>query len=374
MVEFYLDLSIFVAPKTKPKMKMKKRIILAAIGLFAMLGTSMAQTSVTPVDSTGVKPNCVAYYLPKTAVKVKVTVALCHEKPGPFANYAQRFLGIDKVITTESTRWELREVALEASQLPDETKQYQISVNSRSTAQNITVSADGIIKGVNLKASQEQPAPKTYRKEDKTKPSADPDYSVLGEDALVAGSIPKMAEMAARQLYRIRESRADLLAGEGDHTPDGKALKQMLEELDRQEQALVDLFVGKRVEDVKVVTYTKAPDQEIDHEVICRFSTSEGLVGIDDMVGRPLYITIKRQTPAAAAQPQKKAPRACGLYYNMPVKANVEVTDGDEVNAKASISMAQFGTVNHLPATLFNGTATVVRFNGAGAVVSIDQP
>lgn len=370
MVDFYLDLSIFVAPKIETNKTMKKRIIFVAIGLCAMLGTAVAQTSVIPVDSSGVKPNCVAYYLPKTAVDVIFDMNHIKEKPGPFMNYAARFLGISDVITTESDRWEIGEVTLDSHGVADETKHYQIAVNNKSTASNITITDDGVIVGVNLNDYSQRKNRNNTRKPSAPK-SVEPDLSVLGEDALVAGSIPKMAEMAAKQIYRIRENRADLLSGESEHTPDGAALKRMLEELDKREQALVALFTGRRVVEFTTIVHTLVPQQEMENQVVCRFSTVEGLVGADDMSGSPIYITLKQQQNNT--QQTKKATRVCGLYYNVPAKVSVVVTDGNEELVRSSFDVAQFGTVNYLPASMFNGAAVVVKFSETGAIRSIDQ-
>lgn len=365
-----MDLSIFVALKTQTKMQMKKSIILAAVGLFTTLGTMVAQTSVTPVDSTGVKPNCVAYYLPKTSVDVVMEMEHVKEKPGPFMNYASRFLGITDVITSEADRWEIGQVAIKHHSVADETKCYQIAVNGKSTASNITVNDDGIILGVNLKEETKKERNNNNRKATASQ-SVEPDLSVLGEDALVAGSVPKMAEMAAKQIYRIRESRADLLSGETEHTPDGQALKQMLEEMDKREQALVALFVGRRVVEKKTVVYSIVPTQEMENHVVCRYSSVEGMVGADNMVGSPIYLTLKLQQ--TVAQQTKKPSRICGLYYNVPARVKAVVTDGEEELAKGTFDVAQFGAVNYLPAAMFNGTATMVKFSEAGAVTSIDQ-
>lgn len=47
-----------------------------------------------------------------------------------------------------------------------------------------------------------------------------------------------MAEVAAKQLYRIRESRLNLVTGEVDELPaDGESFKLIIQQLDEQEAA-----------------------------------------------------------------------------------------------------------------------------------------
>ena len=50
------------------------------------------------------------------------------------------------------------------------------------------------------------------------------DASVFSEELLMAGSTAKQAEVAAKQIYRIRESRMNILTGDADNLPpDGEA-------------------------------------------------------------------------------------------------------------------------------------------------------
>ena len=52
------------------------------------------------------------------------------------------------------------------------------------------------------------------------------DASVFSEELLMAGSTAKQAEVAAKQIYRVRESRLNILTGEADNLPpDGEAMK-----------------------------------------------------------------------------------------------------------------------------------------------------
>ena len=71
------------------------------------------------------------------------------------------------------------------------------------------------------------------------------DYSVLSEDALGATTEEKMAEMAAKQLLDIRESRMELLTGDTERGYDGASLQKVLDQLETTERKLTELFVSK---------------------------------------------------------------------------------------------------------------------------------
>lgn len=54
-----------------------------------------------------------------------------------------------------------------------------------------------------------------------------------------------MAELVAKEIYNIRESKNALVRGQADNMPkDGAQLKLMLDHLDEQEQAMTEMFSG----------------------------------------------------------------------------------------------------------------------------------
>ena len=93
----------------------------------------------------------------------------------------------------------------------------------------------------------------------------------MSEEILAAGSTAKMAELTAQDIYEIRESRNMLVRGQADNMPkDGEQLRLMLNQLDKQDQALTSLFTGTHSKDTTEYTFTIVPDQEIKRDVLFR--------------------------------------------------------------------------------------------------------
>ncbi len=70
----------------------------------------------------------------------------------------------------------------------------------------------------------------------------------LTEEILMASSTAKMAELVAKEIYQIRESKNALLRGQADNTPsDGAQLKIMIDNLNQQEDAMTKMFSGSNV-------------------------------------------------------------------------------------------------------------------------------
>lgn len=191
----------------------------------------------------------------------------------------------------------------------------------------------------------------------------------MTQEILSAGSVAKMAELCAQEIYDIRESRNALVRGEADNTPkDGAQLQLMLNQLAQQDQALTSLFAGTEHTTHEVFSLTYDPRQETNKEVLFRFSHKLGILAADDLAGDPIYISLKctETLPQAVADEQvakKKAKMEKGIYYNVPVRAKLTVFDSDKEYTTMETPMGQFGSVEILSNLLFDKkTTTKVTF------------
>ena len=115
---------------------------------------------------------------------------------------------------------------------------------------------------------------------------------VLTGDMLVSESTAKRAEMAAQQIYKIRESRTNYLTGEADVMPDGQALKLILAQLDEQEQTLMALFTGIVQKETAFKSFDFVPADDTNNEIVFRISVFNGIVDKTDHSCLSLYLTL----------------------------------------------------------------------------------
>ena len=200
----------------------------------------------------------------------------------------------------------------------------------------------------------------------------------LLEEQVMAGSVAQMAEGTAKQIYRIRETRLNILAGDVEHVPaDGKAMELVLNELDKQEQALVALFVGK----TQVTHHTHAvryvPEESVEKEVVCRLSAHNGIVDKNDLSGEPLYLTLvaKKQTLLPAGYRDKTTPLLSQIHYNLPGEAQVTLTFKGKQMAEQTVAVAQYGVAIPLAHELFTGKSTpiITISEDTGNILSIEK-
>ena len=334
----------------------------------------IGQTSVTPFDASKDYLNGIVYSLPKTQINITITARCTIEKPGPFYQYAERYLATKDIITINNETWTVENIDIHTSAIADPNRTFQVAIDTRGVANNITYTHDNIIAGINIESDMPNMSDKSENSSFLIPNSSlNFDYSVLNEDALVATSIPKMAEMVARQIYHIRESRTALLSADLDQIPDGKALKQMLARLDHDEAELVAFFTGKSHSFTVTKTYTITPDDDLNDYVIARISTTEGLTEAGNVIGEPIYLNIKgTYYNAPFADPkQEKAPK--GFYYNVPGKAIISV-DFEDIHKTTTLPIAQFGYTTPLNAALTNSKTARITFNPElGTITKIEK-
>lgn len=313
-----------------------------------------AQTSTGPYFP-GATAEGAVYFLPKTAIRVAVKIEKSVYTPGEFATYAERFLRLNGVGTEPSTVYRILSVTQTAIGVRDTAKAYVVKFNNKTAAINVAQTEDGVLLAVNGEGSP-QVIPTPFQAAPKPAP-VNPRL-FLNEEIAAAGSVAKMAELTAQEIFDIRDSRSQLIKGQADFMPkDGEQLRLMLQQLDVQDRALTSMFAGTTVRDTTEEVIIVTPERELQSETLFRFSKHFGLVDSDDMSGSPYTISIKNlsQSPATdegAARRKRKAEN--GLYYNVPGVIRSTLHHGNDIISEEEYPAGQFGSVELLSGDLFN--------------------
>ena len=349
----------------------KKNIVLLSALLFSV--SAIAQTEVTTGIMRG-KDYGVTYVLPKTEIELTVQATKHIYTPGEFSKYADRYLRLTNVSSEPKTYWTLDKIQTAVVGIPDKENVYFVKMKDKTVAPLIELSKDGIVYSINmpLGSGQKKAAPATPKAADNT-PYVNP-RSFLTEEILMANSTAKMAELVAKEIYNIRESKNALLRGEADNMPqDGTQLKIMLDNLNLQERAMTEMFSGTLKEEPQTFTIRLTP-KEMNNEVAFRFSKRLGIVANDDLAGEPYYISITDlKTPAIPEEDSKK--KVDGVAYNVPGRAHVILTGNNKKIFDGELPVTQFGTIEYLAPVLFNKNSTIkVLFDTAtGGLIKVDR-
>lgn len=351
-----------------------KRICSLVI-LAACTTMSFAQIMSTPLNKADDKAEGLIYSLPKTVLVIEVETRKIQEKPGIYFPYAERYLGISNVCQQESVRYEIVGVNVTSKAVPDLQNTYVISTGKAKTPQTVELTSQGFLKSIGhpaLCTRKENPTQKTV-------PAVCEDHyqsletSVVTLEMQQASSTAKMAELAATQLFNLRDTRINLLTQDIDKTPaDGRSYEIILGELNRMEKYYTELFTGKQTETTEKTTFEYDP-QKNGEEILFRFSQLKGIVEKTNLGGDPVFINLQKESGTladVAKTPTDDPKKVYSVYYRIPGKALVKVSNGKEVFCNESIPVAQFGRIMNLP----EGAVTNAVFcPKTGAIVRLEK-
>lgn len=296
-----------------------------------------------------------SYYLPKTALKFTLLIEKTTFTPGEYADYAISYLKESESVLDAKTTYRIIDIKMQPVGVPDTAKYYMARMSPKLTISKVYMNKDGVLRSVNV-----EPSPikedEVFVPSPKPAPLRPRDY--MSETILAAGSKAKMAQLCAEDIYDIRNSRNELTRGNADSMPkDGEQLRIMMAAMDKQEQALLQLFEGTTSCDTIQTTLTICPEREVDRRAIFRFSEAFGLVDADDLSGAPYYISVAdmHQTPedTRTEKEKQKQKDETGLFINVPGRAHVTLNKEEKKVAEYDIPFAQFGRVENISAVMF---------------------
>ncbi len=296
----------------------------------------------------------ISYTLPRTVMRFTVKVEKTTYTPGRFAVYARQYLRKD-VGQEQTIGYRIIGIDMGIEAQADTAKHFTLLTDKRHTIAQVSRAIGGQLLAINAEARMPETTVPTFTPAQKPAPLNPNDY--MSEEILSAGNQVKMAELTAREIYDIRDSRNQLNRGEADYMPqDGAQLQLMLRNLDQQEHALASLFEGTTERDTTWTTLYYTPQKE-GRDVLFRFSQRLGLLEADDYAGEPYYITIADQhtatAPLTASDPKKEDKNDIGLRVAVPTQIKVSIASPNTSLVEYTVAAPQMGYVESLSGELF---------------------
>ena len=357
---------------------MKGKISLFAVLIIGILTASAQET----VRINAVKANNygVTYSLPKTSFVITLKIKKTTYKRGDFYPYAQRYLNIDP-ITENRTVYSFEDLKITNKGIPDKTNSFLIEFRPNTLEPFVFLTKDGLICSVNADPELE----KTIEPEAPTHSESPTDpRRFLSEEVLMAGSTAKQAELIAKQILDLRRSRNDILVGEADNMPpDGAAYKLVMDQINIQEKALTEMFSGTVETETFSTSLSIVPEKDnINRQVIARFSEKLGLLDADNLAGAPIYLSLTSKTPKIEsvlsdkelAKLEEKFSQ--GLVYNIPGKANLKIEFNNRTIKDIEADIVQYGSKEVLTKKMFDNNKKPIKiifYPDLGAIKQIIQ-
>ncbi len=349
--------------------------IILSVGFFPI--NSFSQTRVHAYQP-GVTATGITYFLPITKLRISVTAKRTIYKPGEYHDFATLYLRLNNVAENTYSTWEINSIKIEPYGVANKEQAYSIEFKKKSIAPLVGLAPDGRLLSINTAAPDETPL--TMPSVTPGKADAENGTDFMTAEILSAGNRAKMAELAAGEIYDIRENRALLSKGQADFMPkDGEQLRLMLESLDKQEAGLLSLFKGTYSEETHVFVFDYTTNNETTADLLFRFSKHYGIVENDDLGGTPYYISVidNRSLPTEVAEPGKAMKGVeKDVRYIVPGSAQIKIFNNNgRALVDTNIQMAQFGRVEYLGGELLRKDATTkLQFSPVtGGIVSITK-
>ena len=316
----------------------------------------------------------VAYSLPSTVISLEVEALQEKFYAGPYAKYAEKYLGI-KVRQKDETTYQLVQISMTPSVEADQSERYLLAVEKGNIdASFLKLSTMGLVsfadavaggetkwrfpartsgdfsdKGVSSNLTSE--ATVLYKNDRK-----ESEYNKVSvqQNMIVAKSPEKKASETADMILNLRKQRLQIVTGDTDATYSGEAMAAAIDELTRLEKEYMTLFTGYSETQVQKMNFEVIPDAERETQryVSFRLSDTAGLVPADNLSGKPIVLELIPQELAQLEEPavkdSKKTP-AVNAYYRIPAICTLKLTEGVDILLQSRIPVYQLGVKASLP-------------------------
>lgn len=327
------------------------------------------------------------YFSPKNTVVLDFTYTIEKQERGIYADYAKKMLGIQDAVQETKSVYSIQDVHIGLSTETDYSRPHKISLENDLLSQWVSINEKGLLLGYNVSPKEKSNVKKPNKPCERRCIPSSPTVAPLGEDALENVLLKEQAQAVVKQILGLRETRMFLLSGEVEHVPaDGESMKQMLAALDKQEQALTELFTGKKCKNTehKIVRVTPdilAADENGIQEQTGFFSPGNGFTDGENVDADSIKIVMCLHRPViqkpvvTKKHKKKKAPEVSQIVYNLPGNADIQVEWDGRILAQRTMPIAQLGVDVPLAKSLFTGAELphIVFSEKSGNIVSISK-
>ena len=295
------------------------------------------------------------YTLPITAFQIDVEAVKEVKVAGPFSKYAKIFTSEQNVVAKDEVAWTIEKVSVRPYCVPDPDNKYLMQLKPGSTT-FLSVAEDGMLLAINKEVESPELETATQNIIIGTPVKGNEYLEFVNEDFIAAQSSYKKAQLLAEELIEIRDAKISLTRGTADAMPsDGRQLELMLASLDNQENALTNAFTGASWKEKIVSSYTFIPEEDGKY-ILCKLSSTDGLIDPKSKSGEALYITVtttqEAQLPADSKGEVKKVPKDAVMYC-VPGFAQISISYAGKNLYQKEHALSQMGLTFGLNPSIF---------------------
>ena len=340
--------------------------LILALALMALPVVASAQKKSDP-------EGFLTYSLPSTTIVLEVEAVQEKFYVGPYARYAEKYLGI-KARQKDETTFQLTEIKVTPLVEADQTKRYTTNVKKgQIDATFLKLSSVGLIsfsdakfgdesvwrfptetqgdfsgKGVSSNLTSQSAT--LYRSDNS---SSAYDRVSVQQDMLVEKTPEQRAAETANMILKLRKQRLQIVTGDTDATYSGEAMGTAIGEITRLEEEYMMLFTGYSEYQTQTMRFEVVPqaDKADQMYIAFRLSDTSGLVPADNLSGKPVIMEIVPQEFADTAVSEVDAKNAKEVlaYYRIPAICTIKLMNGANLLLQSRMPIYQLGRESSLP-------------------------
>ena len=367
---------------------------------------SFGQIQSFPLKSGGadIKQTPIFYYLPKTNIKIEIEVTTDYFIPGPYCDFADKYLFVKNVKTSKKSTSRITKVVFSEYTIPDNDNaffaveknyDYKLSLNNIGILSGYNVASNNsnqinFLQTNNQNNELDETMPFFTNNSVKSNFSLlkDTTYKVILVDSvfqkipvfnkqITSKNLEQKAEEAANYILLIREWKFNLNSGQFDTDIPPTNVPEMIKKFDDMEQDYIELFVGKKLSVTNIFSYDYSPEKE-EELPIFYLSDEKGLLTKLEKNAKPVILKIENLKTTEALEKLSKSidtqKQKVGLYYRNPEIAMVSIVFNNSIISQKQIVLPQLGFINFLPQKMFENKNLKIHFDDkSGAVRNISN-
>ena len=258
---------------------------------------------------------------PSTTIVVDLTIEKEQTIVGPYARYAQKYLDVRGSLVDKTT--------------------YAVKDANLSV-----MACDGMIKSG-------ETAPATVSVESYMNPTTEFPKVLPNRLSMSPSTIEDAASQAAQAIFTLRKKRMELITGDAGENVFGGGLQDALKALEAQEQAYLELFLGKKVTTVYTERFI-VPMTGAESYTIAKLSSSAGLEAATAANGTEIKLTIKGSgiVPKLKSIPEVDPKDKTAIMVRLADNATCAVSVGDKMVGSAILPVFELGRTAYIANTI----------------------
>ncbi len=346
--------------------------------LSVMLVSSMQAKSQFINPGERIPAGAIVYSLPMTALNIRVEATRETFVAGPYARFAQKYLGVQAREESGDT-YRITSVELIPYIEADPAVNIALNLgNSRNASANfLEMINQGLIMWSDSYAGKSQKLKFPNLSDNATHLRSMTTSNLTSEQStlyrtvqtasgmqrvavqqsqVVEKSPERRAEETAALIFKLRTKRMEIITGETDATFNGEALKAAVEEINRLENEYLDLFLGKTTTGTQTMSFDVVPRAGNEKQIYIAFrlSDTQGLLPSNNLSGRPVVLELTSDDIPSAVNIDITAGRG-RVVYRKPSVMNVRILDGQTVLLQSRVPVYQLGNLLSFPLDIATG-------------------